>query len=231
MSVFTAKQVAEEDCNIITFEKPVSPAAEAYRRIKVNLEFSSDGGMKVVQACSARSGEGKTKLLLNLAATYVEEGKKAVIVDLDLRNPKIHSALGGNGEVGLIEYLSGNITLDEAICKAENGIEYIARGKEIRVPSAVLNSAAIKDLFEKLKEKYDVVLVDCPPVLSFSDCCVSARLCDGTLFVVSHRTTDKKAAKTAISVLRRNNVKLIGCVFCDVNARESLLTADLGKNK
>ena len=94
MSVFTAKQVAEEDCNIITFEKPVSPAAEAYRRIRVNLEFSSDGGMKVVQACSARSGEGKTKLLLNIAATYVEEGKKAVLSIWICVTPKFirHSA-------------------------------------------------------------------------------------------------------------------------------------------
>lgn len=220
MQIFTSEPICENNSGIIVFEEPFSPVAEAYRRIKVSIEFSSEeSGINVVQFCSASDCEAKTNLLLNLAATFIEEGKKAVIVDLNLREPKIHSAFGGDGKIGLAEFLSDKIPLEETICHTERGIDYITRGENVGAPSALLGSSSLKNLFKELKRLYSVVLVDCPSVLSVSDCCMSARLCDGTFFVISQSKTSKKEAKNAITILKRNKVNILGCIFCDVDDR------------
>lgn len=205
---------------IITFEQPLSVSAESYRRIKLSLEFLADGKqLKVIQACSAVVDEGKISVLLNLAATYVEDGKKAIIIDLDLRTPELHKAFGVENDKGLIEYLAGTATIDEVIKSSDNGIDFITRGASFSAPIAILGSPKLNEFIELLKEKYDIILIDCPPVITAGDCCVSARVCDGTLFVVSRKSTDKKLAKNAVLVLKRSGLKLIGCVFVDVGKR------------
>lgn len=205
------------DYRIITLEEPTSIASESYRRIKVGLEYSVvDKNIKVIQVSSAAQGEGKTLTFLNLAATYIENGKKVIVLDLDLRRPKLHRSFKVENKNGVTDVLAGNVTLEEAIKHTKTGIDLLNRGREVPSPSSILESDALKELVATLRKKYDFVLIDCPPILAVSDAILVSKLCDACLFVVSAKNTEKAAAKEAVNVLRQNKVNLIGVVYTNI---------------
>lgn len=210
------------DYRIISLEQPLSIAAEAYKRVKVAIEFSRvDKPIKVIQICSAVQGEGKTTVALNLAATYLNDNKKVIVVDLDFRRPKIHRTIKVENKDGIVDVLAGNINLEKAIKKGKTGLSILNRGSETINPTALLNSDNIKELFSRLREMYDYVIVDCPPILAVSDAAIISKLCDGCVYVVSQNKSEKNAAKEAVSLLRRNNVDIIGCVFTGITRKNS----------
>ena len=207
---------------VITVEEPLSLAAESYRRIKTSLEFSNiDKKPQVIQICSAMQGEGKTVTVLNLAATYAEDGKKVIVVDLDFRRPKLHRSFRIENKNGVTDVLAGNFKLDEAIKHGENGIDCLNRGSSVPYPTAVLGSEALEKVFAELRKKYEYIIVDCPPILAVSDATIIARLCDGCVFVVSQSKTEKNAAKESVKILRDNNVNTLGVVFAGITSRNS----------
>ena len=207
---------------IITVEEPLSLAAESYRRIKTSLEFSSiDKKPQVIQICSAMQGEGKSVTVLNLGATYAEDCKKVIVVDLDFRRPKLHRSFRIENKNGVTDVLAGNIKLEEAIKHGENGIDCLNRGSSVPYPTAVLGSEALAKVFAELRKKYEYVIVDCPPILAVSDATIIARLCDGCVFVVSQSKTEKNAAKESVKILRDNNVNILGAVFAGITSRNS----------
>lgn len=207
---------------IITVEQPLSLAAESYRRIKTSLEFANvDQQPQVIQVCSSMQGEGKSVTVLNLAATYSEDSKKVLVVDLDFRRPKLHRSFRLENKNGITDVLAGNIKLEEAIKHGANGIDCLNRGTKVTYPTAVLNSDAIVKLFEQLRKDYEYIIVDCPPILAVSDAAIVARLCDGCLFVVSQSKTEKNAAKESVKILRDNNVNILGVVFLGITAKNS----------
>lgn len=207
---------------VITVEEPLSLAAESYRRIKTSLEFANvDKHPQVVQVVSSMQGEGKSVTVLNLAATYAEDGKKVIVVDLDFRRPKLHRSFKIENKNGITDVLSGHITLKEAIKHGENGVDCLNRGTKAPYPTAVLGSENIAKVFEQLRKDYEYVIVDCPPVLAVSDATIISKLCDGCLFVISQSRTEKAAARESVKILRDNNVDILGCVFCGITARGS----------
>lgn len=211
------KNYRNPDYKIITIERPLSPASEAFRRIKIGLDFAKDGANSlVVQVCSAVRGEGKTTACLNIAATYAEEGKRVIIIDLDLRCPRVHRAFGIENKKGIVDYLAGKIDKQTAIKHGKNGIDYINRGMSVSYPTSVLSSNQLAAFIEELRNEYDAVLIDCPPVLMVSDACVTAKLCDGAVFVISSRSSDKVAVKEAVTILKQNQVQVFGCILTEV---------------
>ena len=207
---------------IITVEEPLSLAAESYRRIKTSLEFANvDKQPQVVQICSSMQGEGKSVTVLNLAATYAEDGKKVIVVDLDFRRPKLHRAFRQENKNGVTDVLAGHIKLEDAIIHGENGIDCLNRGSKAPYPTVVLGSDQMAKLFEELRKQYEYIIVDCPPILAVSDAAIIAKLCDGCLFVVSQRKTERGAARESVKILRDNNVNILGCVFCGITSKGS----------
>ena len=205
---------------IITVEQPLSLAAESYRRIKTALEFANvDTPPQVIQVCSSMQGEGKSVTILNIAATYAEDGKKVLVVDLDFRRPKLHRSFRLENKNGITDVLAGHIKLEDAIKHGDNGIDCLNRGEKAPYPTAVLGSEAIADLFKELRKQYEYILVDCPPILAVSDAAIVSKLCDGCLFVVSQSKTEKAAAREAVKILRDNNVNILGCIFAGITTK------------
>ena len=204
---------------VITIEQPMSLAAEAYRRIKVSLDFAQvDENLQVIQVCSSTQGEGKSTTALNVAATYIEDGKKAIIVDLDLRRPKLHRTFNVHNKDGVTDVLAGNVKLKDAIKKSDKiHFDLLNSGTNTVYPTALLGSKAIKDMFAELRTMYDVIIVDCPPILAVTDATIISSMCDGCLFVVSQEKTEKNAAKEAVKVLRKNKVNLLGVVYTAID--------------
>ena len=205
---------------IITVEEPLSIAAESYRRIKTALEFANvDKRIQVLQVCSSMQGEGKSVTVLNIAATYAEDEKKVIVVDLDFRRPKLHRSFRVENKNGVTDVLAGHITLKEAIKHGENGIDCLNRGTKAPYPTALLGSDNMAKLFEELRKEYEYIIVDCPPILAVSDAAIVSKLCDGCLFVISQSKTEKAAAKESVKILRDNGVNILGCVFANISAK------------
>ena len=205
---------------IITIEQPLSIAAESYRRIKTALEFSNvDKHPQVIQVCSSMQGEGKSITVLNIAATYAEDNKKVIVVDLDFRRPKLHRSFRVENKNGITDVLSGHITLKEAIKHGGNGIDCLNRGTKAPYPTAVLGSENIVKVFEELRKEYEYIIVDCPPILAVSDAAIISKLCDGCLFVISQSKTERAAAKESVKTLRDNGVNILGCIFANISAK------------
>ena len=205
---------------IITVEQPLSIAAESYRRIKTALEFANvDKRIQVIQVCSSMQGEGKTNTVLNLAATYAEDSKKVIVVDLDFRRPKLHRSFKREDKNGITDVLAGHLKFEESIIHGDNGIDCLCRGEKAPYPTAILGSDNMTSLFEELKKMYDYIIVDCPPILAVSDATIISRLCDGCLFVISQSKTEKAAAKEAVKILRDNGVNILGCVFANISKK------------
>ena len=207
---------------IITVEQPLSLAAESYRRIKTALEFANvDKPPQVIQLCSSMQGEGKSTTALNIAATYAEDSKKVIIVDLDFRRPKLHRSFHIENKNGITDVLAGHISLKEAIKHGDNGIDILNSGGKIPYPTAVLGSENIVKVFEELRKMYEYIIVDCPPILAVSDAAIISRLCDGCLFVINQCKTEKAAARESVKILRDNGVNILGCIFVGITAKNS----------
>ena len=207
---------------VITVEEPLSLAAESYRRIKTSLEFSNlDKQPQVIQLCSSMQGEGKSITALNLAATYAEDGRKVIVVDLDFRRPKLHRSFKIENKNGITDVLKGDLKLEEAIKHGDNGIDYLNRGGSVPYPTAVLGSETLAKLFAELRKQYEYIIVDCPPILAVSDATIIGRLCDGCVFVISQSKTEKNAAKESVKILRDNNVNILGVVFGGITSKNS----------
>ena len=203
---------------IISAEEPMSPAAESFRRLKVGLDFlSADGRIRVVQVCSSVQGEGKTTVLLNLATVYAEEGKRVLLIDLDLRRPKMHRAFRIENKKGIADYLAGYEKEEEIVKNVARNIDLVNSGREVPHPASVLGSKMLRDFVERMREKYDMILIDCPPTLLVTDACITSGMTDGTIFVVSQAITEKSAAKEAVGIFRKNNIRLLGCVMTEVS--------------
>jgi capsular exopolysaccharide synthesis family protein len=153
-----------EYSQLMVHESPKSMLAESMRNIRTNLSFVSPN-MKTIAVSSSISGEGKTFISLNLAGIIALSDKKCVIIDLDLRKPKIHLGLNTDNIAGISNLIIGQYSVDEVIRKSEiNNLDFITAGPVPPNPSELILSSKMDEILEELKSKYDVVIIDNPPV-------------------------------------------------------------------
>lgn len=218
------EMLSNPNYEIVVKSNPTSPAAEAYRRIKVAIDFANvDNVLKVIQIVSSVKGEGKTTTLLNIAESYAEQKVKVIVVDLDLRKPKVHRAFKIENTHGLSDVILGNIELKDAIKHSDEfSFDILNTGYVNRNLYSILSSEQMKNILETLKSMYDIVLIDCPPILSVSDGIIISHLCDGTLFCVSQSISERKVSKDAIKLLRENNpnVNILGVIYNGVKVNK-----------
>lgn len=206
---------------LVTIEEPLSYQTECIQKVLVNIDFANiDNKYKVLLFTSSIKGEGKTTLLSNIAYLYGQRGKKVAVVDLDLRRPKIHRVFKGKMENGLSDYLFGKIELDQLIKTSDLGIDYITIGERTSVITSALESQRLRDLIVTLREKYDYVFLDTPPVYSVSDALFISKLADGIIYVVAQGMAKKVVVNESMKQLHTSSTKIIGICLTQVNTKE-----------
>lgn len=199
-----------------TLVAPMSATAESYRGLRTALQYTSlERPIKILQITSASAGETKTTSLSNLAMTFALSGKRVVVVDCDLRKPKVHRFMQVDGTKGFTSVVLGDLTLDEALQTSplHPNIDVLPSGYLPPNPSELLNHDRTDRILRSLTERYAIVFVDCPPVLPVTDALVVSRYADATLFMVMANRTTKRNARRAIEMLRQVGAPLVGTVI------------------
>lgn len=180
-------RLTNERVSLVTMANPRSTSSEAYRKLRTNIQFSSiDSQIQTIMIASAASGEGKTTTIGNLAVTYAQEGKKVLLMDTDLRKPAVHLMFNVPNHVGLTSVLSSQYKVTEVLRETGvEGLHVLSSGPIPPNPSEMIGSRKMTALLVDLKQEYDVILFDTPPVLTVTDALIISSLCDGVILVVS----------------------------------------------
>ncbi len=205
-------------------EKPNSSVIEALSSLKFALALSDpDHPVKAVQITSSVPEEGKTSLALSLARVVAAAGKKVIIVDGDLRRSSVGKKIGLEGShKGLSDLVvAGDEDLSEFILRDEKGnMDYLPTGTaKYANATDIFSSHRMADIISLLKERYDLVVVDTPPVMAVADARILGRVVDKTIFVVRWDKTPRKVAKAAMELLRRADVSIAGIVLQQVDLK------------
>lgn len=188
--------ISKDHTNLAVFDKPKSALSESFRAIRSSLQFlykkQSGAGSKTLMITSSVSGEGKTFCSINIATIFALSEKKTVIVGLDLRKPRLFDEFNLVNEVGVVNYLIKQKTVDEIVNHTQVPyLDVILSGPIPPNPAEMILSDAMGELIEELKLKYDYIILDTPPVGLVSDALELAQYCDVTLYVVRQNFTKK----------------------------------------
>ncbi|CAM3355155.1 polysaccharide biosynthesis tyrosine autokinase [Nocardioides dubius] len=192
-----------------------APRAEAFRVLRTNLQFLDlDNQPRSFVITSAIPGEGKTSTSTNLAIALAQAGQRVLLVDGDLRRPRIADILGLEASVGMTTVLVGKSTLAESIqVHQASGVSFLAGGPLPPNPTEVLQSQATRDLIERLRTMFDVVIIDAPPLLPVADAAILARAADGAIMVVRYGKTTRDQLEQATGRLQQVDARMFGVVI------------------
>lgn len=206
----------EEDKIAIVKKNPKSPIAEAFRTLRTNIQFTSvDKEIKVLAVTSATPGEGKSILASNLAISLSQEEKKILFIDCDLRKPKGYEMFNIPNTVGLTSLLMGKSSLaDTVYSSGELGVlDVITSGPIPPNPSELLSSDSMREFLEGIKEKYDMIILDTPPLGPVTDAAIISTIADGMLLVIETGKAAEGQVEYARESLDKVNANVIGAVL------------------
>lgn len=209
--------INKENSNLAVFEKPKSALSESFRAIRSSLQFlykqQNLEGAKTLMITSSISGEGKTFCSINIATVFALSEKKTVVIGLDLRKPKLASEFNLSNDVGIVNYLIKQKTVDEIINHTHIPfLDVILSGPIPPNPSEMIMSQRMGELIVELKKKYDYIILDTPPVGLVSDALELAQYCDVTLYIVRQNFTKKDMITLLNNRVKRgelNNASII----------------------
>jgi capsular exopolysaccharide synthesis family protein len=211
-----------ELCHVVR-QAPYSATSESYRQCRTNLKLSGPAeSFKTLLVSSGSAREGKTSVAVNLAATFVATDKKVLLIDANFRQPNLHALFPRERtrdsverfDFGLSSVLMHQCSATEAVrTSGIAGLDIIDCGPLPANPSELLCSPRMEDLLARLRNNYDYIIIDGPPVLLVSDAKVLAGLVDATLLVVNASATSRGAARRAVREFKQVNARIIGCVL------------------
>ena len=206
---------------VIVHSKSRDVVAEQFRIVRTNLQFLLSKLEKpVIMITSSMSGEGKSFISANIASVFAIAGKKTVVLEFDLRKPKIANNLGIKKQIGITNYIVGHVRLDELAMPVEgiNNLHVIPSGPIPPNPAELLLDERIEELFAYLKEKFDVIILDTAPVGLVSDAVVLSAYSNCTLYVIRQRYTLKKQINMVNDLYKQNKLPKMGLIVNDVDA-------------
>jgi non-specific protein-tyrosine kinase len=191
-----------------------SPRAEAFRKLRTNLQFSQvDEPPRIIAVTSSMPGEGKTNTAVNLALSLAEAGLSTCLVDGDLRRPCVASTFGLVQDAGLTTVLIGQARIEDVMQQADGRLSVLASGAVPPNPTELLASARMEEVLRELADTYEVVIVDTAPLLPVADTLGLASFAQGALLVVRAAKTSREQIRTAAESLDRVSVRVLGTVF------------------
>jgi len=214
--------VIPKDITTLIKQKRDSADAEAYRILKANIEFNqTDREANSFTLVSGGPGEGKSTTLNNLAYTFARGGSNVLVVDADLRRPSQQRFFDVENNMGLADYLQGKATIDEITKTTRlDNLSFIPSGKLPQDDAGILNSARMTELIQKLKQQYDVVFFDSPPILGVSDASLLVSEVDNTIMIVQHRRFPRGMLQRVKQAVTHVGGNLIGVVLNNVDTRQ-----------
>ncbi len=219
------KKILEQGApELVTLHSPKSSASESFRGIRTGILFSrAEGEPQVVMITSAGPREGKTVTASNLAVAMAQSGSRAILIDCDLRRPKLHRLFGVSKDQGLTNLLVGNMGLDQAVVHTQvPNLDVIASGPLPPNPSEILGSARMAALLAQLRKQYPRIIIDTPPLTAVTDAVILSKAVDGVVLVVRAANTTREVAINGVTQLQAVGAPILGTV---------LNAVDIGKDK
>jgi receptor protein-tyrosine kinase len=219
---FIAKKTVDSkiDPRIVTFYDTQAPVSEQYRTLRTNIQsLNTAKPPKAIAITSAVHGEGKTITAINLAISIARDlNKKSILlVDSDLRRSRISKYLGIEAGTGLAEVLGDDTNIDDALLSiGVDNLTILPAGKAKNNPAELLNSVKFRNLMALLKNKYDYIILDTPPVIPVTDATLIGALSDGVIMVVQANHTQRGVIKHGESLLKQAQTKLLGYILTNV---------------
>lgn len=203
---------------LITHADPKSPISEAYRVLRTNIQYSCiDKPLKTIVITSTGPMEGKTTTVANLGIIFAQMGSKVLIIDSDLRKPRIHKIFWFSNDAGLTNFLAVH---DDYVKYIRNSavpnLDILTSGTIPPNPSELLNSNSMKQFIGKVREDYDIILLDAPPVGSVTDASIISTYVDGTILVVNSGEVEIEALKRSKELLDKVSANIIGVVLNNI---------------
>lgn len=210
--------------NLITHTKPTSPAAEAFRTFRTNLQYTSiDKKVKSIVITSPEIQDGKTVTSSNLAISIANTGKKVLLVDADLRKPNVHNQFKITNSKGLTHLLVEELNMDEVLYAIPgiSNLHVLTSGIIPPNPSELLSSNKMKELVHEFTQSYDMVIIDTPPIGLVSDGVILSRIVDGVVITVLAQKTKVNTALNAAKALRTVEANILGVVLTKMNTKKN----------
>lgn len=210
--------------NLISYFQPKSPAAEAYRTLRTNLQYASvDKKIKSIVITSPEIQDGKTVSACNLAISMANTGKRVLLVDADLRRPNVHKQFNLQNNLGLTNIIINEPELDDPIHIIHEipNLYVLTSGIIPPNPSELLASNKVKTYLNEITQKYDMLIIDTPPVCLVTDGAILSGVVDGVILTISANKTKIKLTQNALRILNTVNANVIGVVMTKVNANKS----------
>ena len=201
--------------SIISYNDPKSVISEQYRAIRTNIEYSNvDQNTKTILVTSSDKNEGKTTTVSNLAVSFANLNKKVLLIDCDLRNASIHKMFKINNIYGLTDILAKDRAVDKCIQETELENLYVLTAGAIPPnPAEILSSEKMKNLIEDLKNIYDYIFIDTPPIGLVTDAGVLSSFIDGVVLVVKSESIEKKYLEETKKKLDAVDARILGAIL------------------
>ena len=207
--------------DLVVHEQPMSAGAESFRMIRTNLAFMSpESPLRSLVVTSAHPREGKTTVATNLAVSFAQFGRSVLLVDTDLRRPKIHKIFNLSKDTGISSLIVGQGTIEESIQKTKiSGLDVLTSGPIPPNPSELLHSSAFGRLREQLLDRYDWVVFDSPPLSAVTDAAILGPQTNGVLLVVRAGQTTHDSILSVRRQLQGVSAEIVGCVLNDTDTK------------
>jgi len=212
-----------KEIELVNYHFPKFFISEDYRMVRTSILLShADAPPKTIAFLSASPREGKSTTLANMAVSFAQLGEKVLVVDSDLRKPRLHRIFEAKNNRGLSGYLTGKLSLGDSIQKTNvENIWILPSGLIPPNPAELLNSKKMKEFMEKMKKEFDVILLDTPPILAVIDGVIVSTLADSTMIIIRAGSARRKPFLSAIEEIKRANAKIIGVVFNEVKLKKA----------
>ena len=213
--------VIPKDISLLHRERGSSPDAEAYRILRTNIEFNRKNPEdNVLTVVSGGAGEGKSTTLMNLAYICAQGGYTTLMIDADLRRPRLHTFFGINNAVGLTNFLTTDLMLEDVILQTQvDNLYFMPSGILPADAAGILNSRRMSELIQDVKQRFDLIFVDSPPILGVSDASVISSEVDLSIIVVQHRKLPRNMLLRVKQSIENVGGNILGVVLNNVDIR------------